>query len=76
MRSAYIDTELMLVIDSVPLNSYLRNHNEVNMAQSRLVRKDANIEYGENYQEKKLPTSKKVLYGFLRVLTVPLRHLL
>ena len=76
MRSAYIDTELMLVIDSPELNKYLRDINIDNMKQSRCVKSDGSVTYGENYVEKSLSKGKKVLYTFLRVLTVPLRFLL
>ena len=76
MRSAYIDTELMLVIDSPELNKYLRDLNDVNIAQSRCIHPDGRITYGDNFQDKKLTAGKKALYGFLRVVTVPVRHLL
>ena len=76
MRSAYIDTELMLVIDSPELNSYLRGLNDINISLSRCVYPDGKITYGDNYKDKKLTASKKALYGFLRVATRPVRYLL
>ena len=76
MRSAYIDTELMLVIDSPELNSYLRGLNDTNISQSRCVYPDGKITYGDNYKDKKLTAGKKALYGFLRVVTEPVRYLL
>ena len=76
MRSAYIDTELMLVIDSPELNKYLREQNDINISQSRCIHPNKTITYGDNYKDKVLPVSKKILYGVLRVLTYPVRHIL
>lgn len=76
MRSTYIDTELMLLIDSPGLNNYLRGVNQENMNQGRCVKPDGTITFGNNYQDKQLAKGKKHLYRFLRVATVPVRHLL
>ena len=33
-------------------------------------------EYGPEYQEKEMSTGKKIFYGVLRVITVPIRRFL
>ena len=45
MRSAYLDTELMLLVDCPALNAALREQTEEMMRQSRLVAPDGTTEY-------------------------------
>lgn len=76
MRSAYLDTELMLVIDSKELNALLQEETLVDMAGSKSIADGEEYVYGENYQEKELTFSKKIVYFLLRLIIRPIRHLL
>ena len=76
MRSAYIDTEMMLVIDSKELNSYLRNINNNYKRQSKYVKSDGFIAFGEMYEKRDISIFKKFFYTILRVLIIPFRHIL
>lgn len=76
MRSVYLDTEMMLIIDSPELNAFLRGQAEELQAQSRHVFPDGVVVDGEAYQPVEQGMGKKIAYGILRVLIMPLRHLL
>lgn len=76
MRSAYLDTELMLVVESEALNAALRQESETYLAQSRLALHDGGTEYGARFEETALPWAKRALYGVLSVVSRPVRHLL
>ena len=76
MRSAYLDTEMMLVVDSPALNEQLRKQAEQDIRQSRQVTSDGAVIYGEDYAARELPTKKKIAYAMMRVLLVPFRYLL
>ena len=76
MRSAYLDTELMLVIESEAVNAALRQESETYITQSRLALHDGGTEYGARFEETALPRAKRALYGVLSVVSRPVRHLL
>lgn len=76
MRSAYLDTELMLLIDSPELNRHLRSMAQDNMAQSRHVFPDGSEVPGEAFQPREMPRSKQLIYGAIRLLIPPFRPLL
>lgn len=76
MRSVYLDTELMLVIDSPELNAALQEQAEGLREQSRHVSPDGSVENGAEYRPAEQGLGKKILYGVLRVLILPIRHLL
>ena len=76
MRSAYLDTELMLVIESEEVNAALRQESETYITQSRLALHDGGTEYGARFEETALPWAKRALYGVLSVVSRPVRHLL
>ena len=76
MRSTYLDTELMLVIDSQELNQHLRQMNEGYMEKSRDVLPDGTETEGKAFQEVEMTGTKKGIYGALRVIIRPFRHLL
>lgn len=75
MRSAYLDTEMMLVIDCPELNAQLRETMADTMAQSRWVAEGETV-LGSRFQTPEMGLGKHLLYGLLRVLTLPVRHLL
>ena len=76
MRSAYLDTELMLVIESEEVNVMLRQAEEPYIAQSRLALHDGGTEYGARFEEVTLPWAKRALYEGLSIVQRPVRHLL
>lgn len=77
MRSAYIDSEIMLVIDSAQLNNELRVELDRMTAWSREIRSGGFTDYGEYYVE---PEEKSVWERagrlFMRAFTIPIRFLL
>ena len=67
MRSAYLDTELMLVIESEEVNAALRQESVQYIDQSRLALHDGGTEYGAQFEEVTLPWTKRALYTILSV---------
>ena len=76
MRSAYLDTELMLVIESEEINAFLREESERYIERSRLVLHDGGTVCGTRYEEAALPPVKRALYEVLSFALRPVRHLL
>lgn len=76
MRSVYLDTEMMLFIESRELNQALREHaGDLKMA-SRQAAPDGTVVENEKCQRKELGIREKIFYGILRVIIIPFRHLL
>ena len=76
MRSAYLDTELMLVIESAEINAFLREESERYIERGRLVLHGGEMLYGAQYEEAALPPVKRALYEVLSLALRPVRHLL
>lgn len=76
IRSTYLDTELMLVIQSKELNKELREKDEKAMKESRCFYSDGRVEFGSNAKEENLGIGKKIFYRILRSVIRPFRHLL
>ena len=76
MRSTYLDTELMLVVDSRELNAHIREQMEYYKEESIEVLSDGTEITNPLYREQKLNIMKKLSYSALRILTIPFRHLL
>lgn len=76
MRSTYLDTETMLVIDCPKLNAYLRSEASAQMDASNHVLPDGSEYLGSNCSIKSLGAFKTVLYAVLRVLIRPIRQIL
>ncbi len=76
MRSAYLDTETMLVIDCPKLNLQLRESVEETMTYCKHVMPDGSETAGSRYEETELSLGKRIIYGILRQVLVPFRHLL
>ncbi len=76
MRSVYLDTEMMLVIDCEELNASIRSQTEELKEHSRHIFPNGTVEDGIEYQPVEQGISKKIFYGILRVLIFPFRHLL
>lgn len=76
MRSTYLDTELMLVIDSKELNQQIRATETGYMEKSKKVLAGGQETEGAKYEKKLLTWQKKLFYQVLRILIRPLRQLL
>ena len=76
MRSTYLDTELMLVIDSKELNQQIRATEDDYMEKSKEVLANGQETEGAKYEKKLLTWQKKLFYGVLRIIIRPLRQLL
>ncbi len=76
MRSAYLDTELMLVLDSKDFNAKIRDKISDDKNYCKSIKKGEDYQYGSHYTEKDFDTKKKVMYQILRVLIRPIRCLL
>ena len=76
MRSTYLDTELMLVIDSQELNDQIQETENIYMEKSKEVLSNGQETDGAQYESKVLNWQKKLFYGVLRIIIRPLRQLL
>ena len=76
MRSTYLDTELMLVIESQELNKQIRATEDTYIEKSKEVCPDGQETEGSLYKEKTLNKKKQMFYSVLRILVRPFRHLL
>lgn len=76
IRSAYLDTELMLVIDCDELNRQLRVSADDWAMLSKHVLPDGTVSCGAEYTPVEMDGGQKLLYKILRVITRPIRHLL
>lgn len=66
-RSAYIDTELMLVIDSRKLNGILRGEIEEMQQQSRQMIPDGLVTLGSDYEATEIPFKRKCFHTVFRI---------
>jgi len=76
MRSVYLDTEMMLRIDSPALNAAIREQAEELKSMSRHMFPDGTAMDGANYRPVSQNMGKRALYGVLRIVIIPFRHLL
>ena len=76
MRSVYLDTELMLVIDSPEINAQLRKQIGQMKESCRHMHPDGALQDGSQYQIPPQEWQKKLIYSVLRVIIIPIRHLL
>lgn len=76
MRSVYLDTEMMLVIDSRELNASLWEQTGNLKQKSRMISPDGVSIDGDNCRERKQGIGKTVFYQILRIVIIPFRHLL
>ena len=76
MRSIYLDTEMMLVIDSPEINAELRSEAEKAMDSSAHLLADGTSVNGKDFAEREIPAGKKILLTIVRVLILPFRYLL
>ena len=76
MRSAYLDTELMLLVDCPELNTALRAETDEMVRQGRLLLPDGTAVEGAAYTAPEMPLYKKFLQPVLRVVIRPFRYVL
>ncbi len=76
MRSAYIDTETMLVVDCPALNARLREQTGAMAEECLQTNPDGSCVQGACYTPKTLDLPKSILYAILGVVSVPFRHLM
>lgn len=76
MRSVYLDTELMVVIDCPELNQELRSGFERMAEQSKTVASDGSVTLGAHFEQLQMPIFKTCLYFPLRIILWPIRYLL
>lgn len=76
MRSCYLDTEMMLAVDSREIAAQLRSEMQTAMDRSTVLYPDGTTAVGEAYESAQLPWYQSVLYRVLRVVILPIRHLL
>jgi phosphatidylserine/phosphatidylglycerophosphate/cardiolipin synthase-like enzyme len=76
MRSCYLDTELMLVIDCKELNQQLREDFRDMEAKCRMVSTDGETILGDQCADIEMNDKEKVFYSFLKVVMRPFRYLL
>ena len=76
MRSTYLDTELMLVIDSKELNQQIQFTEGTYIEKSKEVLSNGQETERGQYETKELNWQKKLFYGVLRIIIRPLRQLL
>ncbi len=75
MRSSYLDTELMLAIDSEELYDYLQPTLQKQIDKSRHIDKNGNTTTGQEYQERKMSISRKIILYFCGGIGRIIRHL-
>lgn len=76
-RSAYLDTEMMMVIKGCPeVCEHLREESREMEKKSLYVAPDGRETPGEEYHPVTLSTGKQVFYTVLRVCMIPFRYLL
>ncbi|MBO5031825.1 MAG: phospholipase D family protein [Lachnospiraceae bacterium] len=76
IRSTYLDTELMLVIDCPQLNDMLRKDAAAKMDMSRHVMPDGTESPGINFREKEMPFFRQISSEMLKIFSGLFRHLL
>lgn len=76
MRSAYLDTELMLLVDCPALNAALREQTEEMMRQSRPVLPGGTETAGAAYIAPERSPFKAALQAVIRILIRPFRFVL
>ncbi len=76
MRSTYLDTELMLVIDCKELNRQYRARVKEDKTWCQSIAAGEEYQTGENYQPREFSLLKKGIYALLRLLILPIRRLL
>ena len=75
MRSTYLNTETMLVIDCPELNTRLKKSFYDATEVCKFV-DSSNVFYGKNYAERDIPLLKRAFLTMFRIIIMPFRYLL
>lgn len=75
-RSTYLDTEVMLMVDSTKLNRMLRSRYEEMTDFCKHVDLDGEEQYGKQYVVKEMGMDKLIFYNILKTVIRPIRYLL
>lgn len=80
MRSVYLNTEAVLAIDSEEINETLKEKVRA-LAETGTITKtndEGGYEFypGEKYEYRRVPLAKSFVYSVLRIVILPIRHLL
>ncbi len=73
LRSTYLDTGLMLVINSPELNAQLRTSSLDLMRKSRHIAPDGTVTLGAEFVPIELSFGKRLFYNILRIIVIPIR---
>ncbi len=76
IRSAYLNTELMLVIDCPQLNEQLRSTAQAQKDASLHLPPHGEPAEGPDYVRREMSFSKRMLYELLKIIVWPVRHLI
>lgn len=76
MRSTYIDSEIMLVIDSERLNAELRSEMSGLYNESLIISPDGSVYEGVNYEAPEYDRTKSTSMKFMRLISRPIRFLI
>ncbi|MFV0363799.1 MAG: phospholipase D-like domain-containing protein [Suipraeoptans sp.] len=76
MRSVYLDTELMLAIDSKDINEIVKDDFKKTLTYCSKVTKDGVDFYNENYIHKEMKPVKRIIYQCMRVIVRGTRRFL
>ncbi len=76
LRSSYLDTELMLVIESKELSQELEGYMNEMAADSRMVLPDGSYEVPDHITVEKVPLWKRMAWGIVGFLVQPFRMLI
>lgn len=76
MRSTYLDTELMLALDSKELTAQMNGCYEAMREKSRTVSPDGSFTDGSQYQAVTMSVPKKIYYKIVQILSVLFRFML
>ncbi len=75
IRSSYLNTEVVLVIDCPELNAHLRAQTQAQKDASLHIQPDGTVTEGEEYVHHDMKLSQKLIYSLLRIIILPIRHL-
>lgn len=76
MRSAYLDTEMMLLVDCPELNSALREETDTMLRQGKTLAPDGSVTQGADYAPPEASILKTAVQGLVRIVIRPFRYLL
>ena len=76
MRSAYLDTEMMLLVDCPELNAALREEADTMLRQGKTLAPDGSVTQGADYAPPEASVLKTAVQGLVRIVIRPFRYLL